>query len=144
MASPSKRKRGRPKGSGKSPRKSTKRAETDDGERSAEGDGSLSLETPERVLVIFCSKCNTISGDTNSFVCTHDGLKTITLRSESPHPAGPRARARTRILAVTDLSPSLSAFLSLSLCRDAETAAYAVRMRQDRVETPTDGITAGR
>jgi len=41
----------------------------------------VSLEAPERPLVVFCSNCKTILGDTNSFVCTHAELKTITLRS---------------------------------------------------------------
>ena len=143
MASPSKRKRGRPKG--RSPKKSTKRAETDDGERSAEGDGSLSLEPPERVLVIFCSKCNTIFGDTNSFVCTHDGLKTITLRSECPQPArfrsirspSPRARAFSR--AVTDVLLSLS--LSL-LCLPVGTLAENSRVHGEN-ETGSGGDADG-
>mmetsp|Transcript_5090 Transcript_5090/g.15287 ORF Transcript_5090/g.15287 Transcript_5090/m.15287 type:complete len:127 (+) Transcript_5090:81-461(+) len=42
----------------------------------------VSLEAPERPLVVFCSNCKTILGDTNSFVCTHAELKTITLRSK--------------------------------------------------------------
>jgi len=44
-----------------------------------EGQHQCEPTPPERPLVIYCSKCNTIFGDTSSFVCTHAGLKTITL-----------------------------------------------------------------
>ena len=63
-------------GGGVRPRASGMASDADGG---GEPEAGTSLEAPERPLVVFCRKCNTILGDTNTFVCTHPALKTITL-----------------------------------------------------------------
>ena len=53
-------------------------------EREEERD-PLVTSPPERDLVIYCGNCNTILGDTSTFICTHAKAKTLTLGGTSSY-----------------------------------------------------------